>query len=217
MENSAWLRVRWCLPLYQTTLSTGKALCSTVWQPQLDPCEKRGVPPEEGRGLRILHCISPTEIRPLNNGRERFWQWKDFQHIVCLHDQPFQSCPSLWNPMDHSPPSSSVHGTFSGKNTGVGCRFLLQGISPWHRDQSLIFCESESEVAQSCPTLCSPMDCSLPDSSVHGILQARILEWIAIPHLPYFRQILYCWATREAPFNTLFTCENNLYAILRDR
>ena len=40
--------------------------------------------------------------------------------------------------------------------------------------------ESESEVAQSCPTLCDPMDCSLPDSSVHGLLQARILEWVAI-------------------------------------
>ena len=36
-------------------------------------------------------------------------------------------------------------------------------------------------VAQSCPTLCNPMDCSPPGSSVHGILQARILEWIAIP------------------------------------
>ena len=40
--------------------------------------------------------------------------------------------------------------------------------------------ESESEVAQSCPTLCDPMDCSLSGSSVHGILQARILEWVAI-------------------------------------
>ena len=40
--------------------------------------------------------------------------------------------------------------------------------------------ESESEVAQSCPTLCDPVDCSLLDSSVHGILQARILEWVAI-------------------------------------
>ena len=40
--------------------------------------------------------------------------------------------------------------------------------------------ESESEVAQSCPTLCDPVDCSLPDSSVHEILQARILEWVAI-------------------------------------
>ena len=41
-------------------------------------------------------------------------------------------------------------------------------------------CESESEVAQSCPTLCNPMDCSLPGSSVHGIFQARVLEWVAI-------------------------------------
>ena len=40
--------------------------------------------------------------------------------------------------------------------------------------------ESESEVAQSCPTLCNPMDCSPPGSSVHGILQARIKEWFAI-------------------------------------
>ena len=42
------------------------------------------------------------------------------------------------------------------------------------------YTESESEVAQSCPTLSDPMDCSLPGSSVHGIFQARILEWVAI-------------------------------------
>ena len=40
--------------------------------------------------------------------------------------------------------------------------------------------KSESEVAQSCPTLSDPMDCSLPGSSVHGIFQARVLEWGAI-------------------------------------
>ena len=40
--------------------------------------------------------------------------------------------------------------------------------------------ESESEVAQSCPTLCNPMDCSLLGSSVHGIFQALVLEWVAI-------------------------------------
>ena len=40
--------------------------------------------------------------------------------------------------------------------------------------------ESESEVPQSCPTLCNPVDCSLPGSSLHGILQARILKWVAI-------------------------------------
>ena len=45
-----------------------------------------------------------------------------------------------------------------------------------------------SEVAQSCPTLCDPMDCSLPDSSVQGILQARILEWVAISFSRRFSQ-----------------------------
>ena len=57
-----------------------------------------------------------------------------------------------------------------GKNTGVGCHFLLQCIKV----------NSESEVAQPCPTLRDPMDCSLPGSSVHGIFQARVLEWGAI-------------------------------------
>ena len=41
-------------------------------------------------------------------------------------------------------------------------------------------CESKVNVVQSCPTLCDPMDCSLPGSSIHGIFQARILEWVAI-------------------------------------
>ena len=57
-----------------------------------------------------------------------------------------------------------------GKNTGVGCHFLLQCRKV----------KSESEVAQSCPTLRDPMDCSLPGSSVHGIFQERVLEWGAI-------------------------------------
>ena len=70
--------------------------------------------------------------------------------------------------------------------------------------------ESESEVAQSCLTLCDPMDCSLPGSSVHGILQARVLEWVAIffsrgSSRPRERTQVSCipgrrfnrWATRE--------------------
>ena len=64
--------------------------------------------------------------------------------------------PSLWD----SP----------GKNTGVGCHFLLQCVKM----------KSESEVAQSCPTLSNPMDCSLPGFSIHGIFQAGVLEWGAI-------------------------------------
>ena len=57
-----------------------------------------------------------------------------------------------------------------GKNSGVGCHFFLQCMKV----------KSESEVAQSCPTLSDPMDCSLPGSFTHGILQARVLEWGAM-------------------------------------
>ena len=57
-----------------------------------------------------------------------------------------------------------------GKNTGVGCHFLLQCMKV----------KSQSEVAQLCSTLSDPMDCSPPGSSVHGIFQARVLEWVAI-------------------------------------
>ena len=57
-----------------------------------------------------------------------------------------------------------------GKNTGVGCHFILQFRKV----------KSESEVTQSCPTLSDPMDCGPPGSSVHGIFQARVLEWGAI-------------------------------------
>ena len=57
-----------------------------------------------------------------------------------------------------------------GKNTGVGCHFLLQCMKV----------KSEKEVAQSCPILCDPMDCSLPGSSSHRIFQARVLDWGAI-------------------------------------
>ena len=51
--------------------------------------------------------------------------------------------------------------------------------------------KSESEVAQSCPTLRNPMDCSLPDSSVHGILQARVLEWVSIAFSTYLLRFIY--------------------------
>ena len=61
------------------------------------------------------------------------------------------------------------------------CALLLDYVEENKRDQITSFkCESESEVAQSCLTLCDPVDCSPPDSSIHGILQARILEWVAI-------------------------------------
>ena len=73
--------------------------------------------------------------------------------------------PHRWQPTRLLCPCDSP-----GKNTGVGCHFLLQGMKV----------KSESEVAQSCPTLSDPMDCSPPGSSIRGIFQARLLEWGAI-------------------------------------
>ena len=121
-----------------------------------------------------------------------------------------------------------------GKNTGVGCHSLLQGIFPtqgsnpcllgfmhWQADSLPLVPPGKtnvsivSEVAQPCPTLCDPMDCSLPGSSVHGIFQARILEWVAVSfsrgssqprdqtHASYVsctgRQVLYYWRHLQSP------------------
>ena len=81
---------------------------------------------------------------------------------LCLTVRPYRRQPTrLRHPRD-SP----------GKNTGVGCHFLFQCMKV----------KSKSEVTQSCLTLSDPQNCSLPGSSVHGIFQARVLEWGAMLH-----------------------------------
>ena len=134
--------------------------------------------------LLLSHDLDTTQRRqPCIMGSTLF-------HIVlCL---VAQSCPTLCNPMDCSPPGSSVHGDSPGKNTGVGCHALLQGIFPtqgsipgllhcrwilYHLSHQVLGAKS----IQLCPTLCDPMDYSPPGSSAQGIFQTRILEWVAIP------------------------------------
>ena len=91
------------------------------------------------------------------------------------HRQQPTRLPQLWD----SP----------GKNTGVGCHFLLQGMKV----------KSESQVAQLCLTLSNPMDCSPPGSSVHGIFQARVLEWGAIAFSgAHYRTRITGFETRES-------------------
>ena len=96
-----------------------------------------------------------------------------YTHYIIIHmcaaaaAKSLQSRPTLCDPIDGSPRGSPVLGISPGKNTGVGCHFLLQCMKV----------KSESEVAQSCLTLSDPMDCSPPGCSVHGIFQARVLEW----------------------------------------
>ena len=104
-----------------------------------------------------------------------------------------QSCPTLCDLMDCSPLGSSVHGILQARILKWVAIPVSRGSSR-PRNWTQVSCiagrfftnwatrESESEVAQSCPTVCDPMDCSLLwDSSIHGIFQARVLEWVAIP------------------------------------
>ena len=102
--------------------------------------------------------------------------------------------PHRWQPTRLPRPWDSP-----GKNTGVGCHFLLQ-----YRKV-----KSESEVAQSCPTLSDPMDCSLPGSSAHGIYQARVLEWgaIAFSDLYVLHSFIILW-TQFGCFRILVTVNN---------
>ena len=74
--------------------------------------------------------------------------------------------PHRWQPTRLPHPWDSP-----GRNTGVGCHFLLQCMKV----------KRESEVSQSCPILSDPTDCSLPGSSAHGIFRARVLEWLPLP------------------------------------
>ena len=98
-------------------------------------------------------------------------------HSVRPHRRQPTRLPSPWD----SP----------GKNTGVGCHFLLQCMKV----------KSESEVTQLCPTLSDPMDCSPPGSSLHGIFQARVLEWGAIAFSGCLLTMVTPFAATR-PFNT---------------
>ena len=104
-----------------------------------------------------------------NNNKAIKKQYVTLKAAAPAAAKSLQSCPTLCDPR-RKPTRLPRSWDPPGKNTGVGCHFLLQCMKV----------KSESEVAQSCPTLCDPTYCSPPGSSVHGILQARILEWVAI-------------------------------------
>ena len=92
--------------------------------------------------------------------------WIIFTFIYLL-DPHFYDREGNGTPLQYSCLENPMDGgawDFPGKSTGVGCHFLLQCVKV---------------TVKSCPTLSNPMDCSLPGSSVHGIFQARVLEWVA--------------------------------------
>ena len=99
-----------------------------------------------------------TELNCINSSLESFPRWSYTEYHVEFPELYSRSFLLIWN--------------FKFKEYYLGCCFLS---SPESHKQSKVL------VAQSCPTLCDPVDRSPPGSSVHGILQARILEWVAVP------------------------------------
>ena len=92
---------------------------------------------EKGRGWRQSGSKEPDHFedgRPLEICRQRTEVFlllqcdRKARNLVSVSGKVAQSCPNLCNPVDYSPPGSSVHGILQGKNTGVGCHSLLQGI-----------------------------------------------------------------------------------------
>ena len=114
--------------------------------------------------IRVFPTSGSQSIRALAPVNIQCWL------VAAAAAKLLQSCPTLCDPIDSSPLGFLCPWDSPGKNTGVGCHFLLQCMKV----------KSESEVTQSFLTLSNPMDCSLPGSSVHGIFQARVLEWVAI-------------------------------------
>ena len=109
-----------------------------------------------------------------------------------------QSCPTLCDPIDGSPPGSPVPGILQ-TITLEWVAISFSNAGKWK-----VKVKSESEVAQSYPTLCDPMDCSLPGSSVHGIFQARVLEWGAIAFSIQVWQVAIFWQQPRFFFFLLF-------------
>ena len=135
----------------------------------------------------MLHgdLCDPRQTGSQNNARGMDSKNSQHEHEVA------QSCPTLCDPARLLCPWDSP-----GKHTGADCHALLQRICPIQgSNPCLLHCRKIfflpfivyfsawvcAKSLQSCLTLCDSMDCSPPGSSVHGVLQARILEWVAMP------------------------------------
>ena len=141
-------------------------------------CGKRG---ERwlGKGalMIVLHsCNSATNLCAFEGAYDPLWaalvaqMVKHLPAVLLLLLLSRFSRVRLCATPETAAPQAHLSLGFSRQDNGVGCHFLLPCMKV----------KSENEVAQSCPTLSNPMDCSPPGSSVHRIFQARVLEWAAI-------------------------------------
>ena len=130
-------------------------------------------------------CVPTVHNSTQYSQQSILWKSKISHPTAAAAAKSFQLCSTLchpiWQPTRLPRPWDSP-----GKNAGVGCHCLLQCMKV----------KSQSEVAQSCPTLSDPMDYSPPGSSVHGIFQARVLEWGAIAFSKSLDKWAWIWLWR---------------------
>ena len=122
------------------------------------------------KGLSRVFSSTTVQKHQFFSAQASLWPNSPIHTCCCCCRQVTSIVSDSVRPHRQQPTRLHCPQDSPGKNTGVGCHFLLQCMKV----------KSEREVAQSCPTLCIPMDCSPPGSSIHGIFQARVLEWVAI-------------------------------------
>ena len=151
-----------------TQLIKNQPVMQETWVQSLgweDPLEKGKVTHSSILGLEnSMDCTVSPWGRKESDTTERL-----YFHFTAAA-KSLQSCLTLWDPIEGSPPGSPIPGILQAR-TLEWVAISFSNAWKWK-------VKSEREVAQSYPTLSNPMDCSLPGSSVHGIFQARVLEWV---------------------------------------
>ena len=120
------------------------------------------------------HFYEVLITRAIKHLLNNLWYIHRMKHYAAA--KSLQSCQTLCDPMDSSPPGSCVHGILQART--------LEWVAISFSNACM-----HAKSLQPCQTLCDPMDSSPPGSSVHGILQARTLEWVAIS---FSHEALYC-------------------------
>ena len=118
----------------------------------------------------VLSCLVVSDIATPWTVAYQAPLSKGFLRQECWSGLPFASPGDLPDPGIKLP---------SLRSTALVGKFFITS-NTWEAQYIICVCTSESEAAQSCPTLCDPVDYSPPGSSIHGILQARMLKWVAI-------------------------------------
>ena len=163
--------------------SAGKESACSAWDLGLIPELRRS--PGEGKGYPLQYSSLENSMDCIIHGVTKSWTWLTDFHFTIWYAaaaaaKSLQSCPTLCDPTDSSPPSSPVPGILQAR-TREWVAISFSNAWRW---------KVKVKSLSKCLTLHDPMDCSPPGCSVHGILQARVLAWLPLPSLSLYDMTL---------------------------